>query len=376
MNTGTQKKTKRSGISPLAVLFVALIILFFIGCGAIFFFMEGTNIHQGISGFVRECFMRILLAIVAAVVLICCVKAILSPERTVKSVLLCLLGCILSIIIPFFMLKSMFLDFPYLNHPPVTYLQNLYFDMDSVGDGPTSYLMEGDGIDGKEHSFELNAKVYRQAKELKSDNANLIARVCYLPHTNVVMEVEFLPSMKDCIPEDLPLSLQLPKSWKDFAIQINNNVYQLPLPMSALLADGWTYDDPADSQIILKGVDEWNTYDQENHITLTNGRDQKLSVSVINTAREDIPMEKAVVRGLYVHNSNLDYAGTDVILPGGLMIYWNTYEDVIARYGQPSDPQMAEEGMLCYQTGEDSRLLLTFDDDHFLDSISIENLKL
>ena len=58
------------------------------------------------------------------------------------------------------------------------------------------------------------------------------------------------------------------------------------------------------------------------------------------------------------------------------MIYWNTYEDVIARYGQPSDPQMAEEGMLCYQTGEDSRLLLTFDDDHFLDSISIENLKL
>ena len=118
MNTGTQKKTKRSGISPLAVLFVALIILFFIGCGAIFFFMEGTNIHQGISGFVRECFMRILLAIVAAVVLVCCVKAILSPERTVKSVLLCLLGCILSIIIPFFMLKSMFLDFPYLNHPP------------------------------------------------------------------------------------------------------------------------------------------------------------------------------------------------------------------------------------------------------------------
>ena len=376
MNTGTQKKTKRSGISPLAVLFVALIILFFIGCGAIFFFMEGTNIHKGISGFVRECFMRILLAIVAAVVLICCVKAILSPERTVKSVLLCLLGCILSIIIPFFMLKSMFLDFPYLNHPPVTYLQNLYFDMDSVGDGPTSYLMEGDGIDGKEHSFELNAKVYRQAKELKSDNANLIARVCYLPHTNVVMEVEFLPSMKDCIPEDLPLSPQLPKSWKDFAIQINNNVYQLPLPMSALLADGWTYDDPADSQIILKGVDEWNTYDQENHIALTNDQDQKLSVSVINTAREDIPMEKAVVRGLYVHNSNLDYAGTDVILPGGLMIYWNTYEDVIARYGQPSDPQMAEEGMLCYQTGEDSRLLLTFDDDHFLDSISIENLKL
>ena len=117
MNTGTQKKTKRSGISPLAVLFVALIILFFIGCGAIFFFMEGTNIHQGISGFVRECFMRILLAIVAAVVLVCCVKAILSPERTVKSVLLCLLGCILSIIIPFFMLKSMFLDFPYLTLP-------------------------------------------------------------------------------------------------------------------------------------------------------------------------------------------------------------------------------------------------------------------
>src|SRR5699024_2456061 len=140
-------------------------------------------------------------------------------------------------------------------------------------------------IDGKEHSFELNAKVYRQAKELKSDNANLIARVCYLPHTNVVMEVEFLPSMKDCIPEDLPLSPQLPRSWKDFAIQINNNVYQPPLPMSALLADGWTYDDPADSQIILKGVDEWNTYDQENHIALTNDQDQKLSVSVINTAR-------------------------------------------------------------------------------------------
>ena len=54
MNTGTQKKTKRSGISPLAVLFVALIILFFIGCGAIFFFMEGTNIHQGISGFCQR----------------------------------------------------------------------------------------------------------------------------------------------------------------------------------------------------------------------------------------------------------------------------------------------------------------------------------
>ena len=376
MNTGTQKKTKRSGISPLAVLFVALIILFFIGCGAIFFFMEGTNIHQGISGFVRECFMRILLAIVAAVVLVCCVKTILSPERTVKSVLLCLLGCILCIIIPFFMLKSMFLDFSYLNRPPVTYLQNLYFDIDSVGDGPTNYRMKGDGIDGKEHSFELNSKVYQQAKELKSDNANLVARVCYLPHTNVVMEVEFLSSMKDYIPEDLPLSPQLPKSWEDFAIQINSKVYQLPLPMSALLADGWTYDDPADSQIILKGVDEWNTYVQENHITLTNGRDQKLSVSVINTAREDIPMEKAVVRGLYVNNSNLDYAGTDVILPGGLMIYWNTYEDVIARYGHPSDPQMSEDGMLCYQTGEDSRLLLTFDNDHFLDGISIENLRL
>lgn len=376
MNTGTQKKTKRSGISPLPVLFAALIVLFFVGCGAILFFMEGTNIHQGISGFVRECFMRILLAVFAIAALVGCVKTILSPERTVKSVLLCLLGCILCIIIPFFMLKSMFLDFSYLNRPPVTYLQNLYFDIDSVGDGPTNYRMKGDGIDGKEHSFELNSKVYQQAKELKSDNANLVARVCYLPHTNVVMEVEFLSSMKDYIPEDLPLSPQLPKSWEDFAIQINSKVYQLPLPMSALLADGWTYDDPADSQIILKGVDEWNTYDQENHITLTNGRDQKLSVSVINTAREDIPMEKAVVRGLYVNNSNLDYAGTDVILPGGLMIYWNTYEDVIARYGHPSDPQMSEDGMLCYQTGEDSRLLLTFDNDHFLDGISIENLRL
>ena len=43
------------------------------------------------------------------------------------------------------------------------------------------------------------------------------------------------------------------------------------------------------------------------------------------------------MRDVHVIHGNYDFSGTELRLPGGLMLGWSTKENVLELYGQPND---------------------------------------
>ena len=91
----------------------------------------------------------------------------------------------------------MILDIPYLDHPKITYLDGLKFDNDYTGDGPARYYLRGRGIDGGTHNFSLGEGAYDEGTELWSENYELRAKVTYLPYTETVMALQYLPGLDE-----------------------------------------------------------------------------------------------------------------------------------------------------------------------------------
>ena len=218
---------------------VSLVCLIIFGAAMFLSFQHNKVIVMGKAGFIRDAAWRIGLGGVAVVVAVCCVRRIWKQRKSIKGLLGRILGAIACLLMAFFLVRPCILDIPYFEHPVITYLELLKFDADYTGDGPTRYYLRGRGIDGNTHSFSLNAEVYEEGRELWFGNLELRAKVAYLPHTDVVMSLQYLSGLDEQSEELFPHSASLPNAWESFSIQINDQVYALPAPLSTFLENGW-----------------------------------------------------------------------------------------------------------------------------------------
>lgn len=267
-------------------------------------------------------------------------------------------------------------SFPYLKRPEAAYLERLEFEYSrGIGDyGSDDYYLRGVDMTGERHSFEISEKRYEEGRALWGGNDyNLFAKVTYLPHTSTLMSLEFMTELDASGAELYPPSPELPNDWESFSIQINDAVYTLPLPLADFLDDGWVIS-AEDAGLSLPGAEgPYASYEWE-WVSLTNDREQTVSVCAFNPTESTIPVAESTVGGVHVIYGNYDFSGTELRLPGGLMLGWSTREDVLELYGQPSDS--FEAYVLTYETNDSFDLAswrLGFDDSGILDDVMVHH---
>ena len=272
------------------------------------------------------------------------------------------------------------MDIPYLKRPEAAYLERLEFEYSrGIGDyGSDDYYLRGVDMTGERHSFEISEKRYEEGRALWGENDyNLFAKVTYLPHTSTLMSLEFMTELDASGAELYPPSPELPNDWESFSIQINDTVYTLPVSLAAFLDDGWVISEE-DAGLSLAGAEgPYASYKWE-WVSLTNDHEQDISVCVFNTTESTIPVAESTVGGIHVIYGNYDFSGTELRLPGGLMLGWSTREDVLKLYGQPNDSFEATYGgyRLTYEIDDPldpASWKIGFDDSGILDDVMVHH---
>ena len=83
-----------------------------------------------------------------------------------------------------------------------------------------------------------------------------------------------------------------------------------------------------DAGLYLAGADEPNASYEWEWISLTNDREQIISVCAFNTTENTISISDSIVGGIHIIYGNYDFSGTELRLPGGMMLGWSTKETV------------------------------------------------
>lgn len=348
------------------------IFLFIFGAAIFFTILNTKVIAMGNAGFIRTAGFRIIIGILAIATVIFCVRGLFKPgKKSIKGILGRISGIVICPLAAFFFARPVILDIPYLDHPKITYLDGLKFDNDYTGDGPARYYLRGRGIDGGTHNFSLGEGAYDEGTELWSENYELRAKVTYLPYTETVIALQYLPGLDEEAEYLFPPSANLPDDWESFSIQINDNVYSLPAPLSDFLKNGWMISDE-DAGLQLPGRDDYKGYDSS-WITLTNTKEQSIDVIVYNTQEQTIDITQGIVGRVSVIYGNYEFAGTELRIPGGLMLGWSTRDDVLQLYGMPDESY--ETRNLTYRKEDVTSpyWTLSFNEAGFLDKIMVKN---
>jgi hypothetical protein len=121
---------------------------------------------------------------------------------------------------------------------------------------------------------------------------------------------------------------QLSDDWKDYQVQIDDQVYQFPMMYTEFEALGWTVneDDLSDLQP--------NQYDT---VRFTKG-DAKCTVYVLNLGKNTLPAQECIIGGISIDRFDwpLD-EGSTITLPGGIVRGSADGDAIEAAYGTPSD---------------------------------------
>ena len=373
MKKKTSDSDKKKFWSNCLIKFVfAVILLFLIGVSVVFTILDNKVIAMGEAGFIRDAFWRIVLGMIAAVSVFFCVKGIFQHKNSLKGILGRIVGAFVCLVLAVFLIRPVILDIPYFDHPVITYLTRLTFDDDHTGDGAARFYLRGTGIDGQTHSFSLNEEVYRKGRELKTENFELRAKVVYLPHTDIVISLQYLTELDEQAEELFPPSDDLENDWESFAIQINDRVYQLPTPLSVFLEDGWRIAEEDVHHQLAGAAEPYERYDSQ-EIELVNDQGQSLDITVYNTTEKTMDIAQGTVGSLYVIYGNYEFAGTELRVPGGLMLGWATREDILQQYGVPDDS--FEELSITYQAdGFGSAYWhFYFDESGYLHKVMVHN---
>ena len=330
----------------------------------------------GITGFMQAVIVYGGLGLVAVIIALVLFILLIQPDTTFLQKVGRTAGILLCLAAAFFLVRPLVLDIPYLKRPEAANLERLEFEYSrGIGDyGSDDYYLRGVDMTGERHSFEISEKRYEEGRALWGENDfALFAKVTYLPHTSTLITLEFMTELDAPEAELYPTSPELPNDWESFSIQINDAVYTLPLPLADFLDDGWVIS-AEDAGLSLPGAEgPYASYEWE-WVSLTNDHEQDISVCVFNTTESAIPAAEGTVGGIHAIYGNYDFSGTDLRLPGGLMLGWSTREDVLKLYGQPDDSYEAYS--LTYETPDPvggACWELYFDDAGFLHDVTVRH---
>ena len=332
------EKNKRyeRGIKLFFAILCVIILVPIILLVAFDSFINNTDLVIGITGFAQKVAFRSVLSLVALIIAIVCLIKMFRSDKRAKHIARYLIGVLICAAVIFLAMRPIILDAPYVNHPILTYLNEFDLDRSSgTGDAPTRYYLRGQDAEGKKHSFEITEDRYDEGIQLRGEK-DIIAKAAYLPHTSVLITLEYREDLDGAGREMYLPNPELPNNWDSFAIQIDDDVYTIPCGLSDFLENGWSLSE-GDPDSRLAGADQPYGEFPNRELSLTNDKEQSISVTVYNTSEASVPIEDGMVGRLSVSNGSLDFYGADLQLPGGLMLGWATVEDVIDQYGEPSD---------------------------------------
>ena len=177
---------------------IAVGLLIFIICGiptllmlALHWFLSDAR-SMGMMGFVQAIIYRLLWIMTAIVVVIGIKKTVQNKSSAVKRMAMAA-GIVLCIAVSVLCMRTIVLDIPYLSHPETTYLSNLEFEDDTNYEYSNFYYLRGMGADGHMHSFNVSEERMEEGQELaQASDQPVYARVAYLPHTGILMTLEYI----------------------------------------------------------------------------------------------------------------------------------------------------------------------------------------
>ena len=373
-NKKSKAGIKLFGLFLAIILFLPAAILMVLN-----WFLNSDPLAIGITGFIQTVIFNGCLGLLATIIAVVFIIKLIQPDTSFKQKIGRTAVILICVTAAFFLVRPLVLDIPYLKHPEAAYLERLEFDYErGIGDyGSDSYFLRGVDMTGGRHSFNISKKRFEDGRELwKKNDYNLFAKVTYLPHTSTLMTLEFMTEL-DAAWAVYPPSPELPNDWKSFSIQINDTVYKLPVSLASFLEDGWEISEENTGLSLAGAEGPYASYEWE-WISLTNGREQDVSVCVFNTTENTIPVAESTVGGIHVIHGNYDFSGTELRLPGGLMLGWSTREDVLKLYGQPNDSFEATYGgySLTYKIDDPydpAYWKLGFDDSGILDNVMVHH---
>ena len=177
---------------------IAVGLLIFIICGiptllmlALHWFLSDAR-SMGMMGFVQAIIYRLLGIMTAIVVVIGIKKTVQNKSSAVKRTAMAA-GIVLCIAVSVLCMRTIVLDIPYLSHPETMYLSDLEFEDDTNYEYSNFYYVRGMGADGHVHSFNVSEERMEEGQELvQTSDRPVYARVTYLPHTGILMTLEYI----------------------------------------------------------------------------------------------------------------------------------------------------------------------------------------
>lgn len=349
---------------------MVIILIVVISCAISVYITNFVNTVEGTVGFIREVMYRVLFVGFLMVAAGIAIWRLRDPVRTFRTTVLCVLAIVSVPIAAYLTFRDVAKDVQNLNQPTTVYLSWLKFDDDTIGDGPASYYVSGKGMDGEEHQFSISYASYKEGYAMWLDEKPLFARVGYYPSTEVVDEITFMYELDVEALELYETSASLEDEWDSYCFEVNGEVYHIATPVSSFLENGWTFEHEEDAEVMMDGNDEpYGDYSSLD-VTLVNEKEQEMDVTLYNPNSYDILARDAIVGSVYIIYGDYDYIGKEFRLPGGLMLYWSTMDDVINCYGEPTektDSRLSYDGRNGYET-----LSLSFSDGR-LNTVRIHN---
>ena len=177
---------------------IAVGLLIFIICGiptllmlALHWLLSDAR-SMGMMGFVQAIIYRLLGIMTAIVVVIGIKKTVQNKSSAVKRTAMTA-GIVLCIAVSVLCMRTIVLDIPYLSHPETMYLSDLEFEDDTNYEYSNFYYVRGMGADGHVHSFNVSEERMEEGQELvQTSDRPVCARVAYLPHTGILMTLEYI----------------------------------------------------------------------------------------------------------------------------------------------------------------------------------------
>lgn len=337
---------------------------------------------EGLPGYISSWVWRLAVSLgILATVLYMVIRGINAGRRKGASAVrtaLMALGVAVCLLLVIWLLQAPIRDIPYLMAPEDTYVRQLSYDVSS-GESSDSYYVEGVNIEGKEVSFSVNRSTYRKGKELLEENPGVIMKIDYLPHTDVVMELDYKENLDRSVYQD-SISPELSDNPESFQIQIGQDVITVPVAVSSLREKGWDFVSQEEANTMVASVFAPGESRFEDHplIHLINERGQSITVFVRNTTEHDAPVQDCMADVISLSNDNLEYEGIDVFLPGELILSWSGREKMAEQYGEPDETNKMGDHQTEYTYhlfGEEygHRIRLGYGPNNLLHSIWIEN---
>ena len=147
---------------------------------------------MGMMGFVQAIIYRLLVIMTAIVVVIGIKKTVQNKSSAVKRMAMTA-GIVLCIAVSVLLVRPLVLDIPYLSHPETMYLSDLEFEADTNYEYGQFYNLYGVDAAGKMHSFNTSEERMEEGQELvQASDQPVYARVTYLPHTGILMTLEYI----------------------------------------------------------------------------------------------------------------------------------------------------------------------------------------